>query len=71
MTSNSSKQTHQARDELVKLVKASEKVLLSNVPVARSGLSNSAKLGFAMVTLSIVVLKMATGAFVWLVRVKL
>jgi hypothetical protein len=67
----SSKQSDQARDELVACVKASLAALLTNVPVAMQGLPSSAKWGFALMTVSVVALRMAAGAAVWLVRVKL
>lgn len=67
----SSKQSDQARDELASCVKTSLAALLTNVPVAMQSLPNSAQWGYALMTLSVVVLRVAAGAAVWFVRVKL
>lgn len=67
----SSKQSDQARDELVACIKTSLAALLTNVPVAIQSLPSSVKWGYALVTLSVVGLRIAAGAAVWFVRVKL
>lgn len=67
----SSKQSDQARDELAACIKTSLFALLANAPVAMTDLPSSAKWGFALMTVSVVVLRMAAGAAIWFVRVKL
>ena len=70
-TKHSSKQSDQARDELATCIKASLAILLTNVPVAMHGLPSSSKWGYALMTVSVVALRIAAGAAVWFVRVKL
>ena len=66
-----SKQADKARDEVVTLLKQCRKELFLNVPVAMSPLPSSAKWGFALVTISLVAIRLCTGVAIWLVRVKL
>lgn len=66
-----SKQADKARDEVVTLLQQCRKELILNVPIAMSPLPSSAKWGFALVTISLVAIRLCTGAAIWLVRVKL
>lgn len=68
--SKKSKPTHPAAEKLARTIEQCGLVLLSNVPMAMSQLPNSAKLGYALVTLGVVVVRIAIGSSAWLVRTK-
>jgi predicted branched-subunit amino acid permease len=68
--SKKSKPTQPASEKLAQAIEQCLPVLLSNVPMAMASLPNAAKLGFAMVSVSVVAMRIAVGAAAWLVRTK-
>lgn len=66
-----SKLVPQVRNQLMRWVKHSRSALLANVPIAMSDWPNSWKLGFALISMSVVLLNIAAGITLWLVAVKL
>lgn len=60
-----------ARESLVKRVDLAGLMLLANVPMAMSGLSDEVRAAYTAITVGAAVLHVAIGAAVWVVRVKL
>ena len=60
-----------AKEKLAREVEQCGPVLLSNVPVSMSGMSNQIKLGYALVTFGMVSIRIALGTAAWVVRTKL
>lgn len=71
MNQTPSKQPDMARDELVACIKTSLATLITNAPVAMQDLPNSMKWGYALITIGVVGLRIAAGAAIWFVRVRL
>jgi hypothetical protein len=68
--SKKSKPTQPASEKLAQAIEQCLPALLSNVPMAMSSLPNAAKLGFAVVSVSVVAMRIAVGSAAWLVRTK-
>lgn len=66
-----SKPNHSDAEKLAQAVEQCLPVLLSNVPVAMSDTATPAKLGYALTTLGIVVIRALIGSTAWMVRTKL
>lgn len=67
----SSKQALRARECLVRRVNHAGAMLLTNVPMAMSGLSDSVRLSYMALTVAGAALHIALGAATWVVFVKL
>jgi hypothetical protein len=67
----SSKQALLAREHLVHCVKRATAMLLTNVPMAMSGQPDHVRMAYAFVTAGAAALYVASGAAVWVVRVRL
>lgn len=66
----SSKQDLLAREYMVRCIQRSGALLLTNVPMAMSGLPSDLRMGYLVLTVAGAVIHLATGAGVWVVRVK-